>query len=94
MEAPEYLKKVQVGTLGGQGCPECADAVLARKVRMFPRKEMPDGARAAGEQSLMKAFEVGAACLVAKGGSESTLIEMIFSLFRMIGPVSLKYSVR
>ena len=79
-----------------QGCAECADTGLARKVRMFPRKEMPDAGRAAGDQALMKAFEVGAVCLVAKGGIESTIIEMIFSICRTLGirPVSLKYSAR
>ena len=85
MDVSEYLNKVQDGTMGEHGCTECADSGLAWQVGSFCRKEMPDTERTEGDQSWAKAVEVGADCLEAKGGSESAIIEMIFSICRMLG---------
>ena len=63
----------------------CADTACAVKIyRHFQRLKSPSEV-ATSQDWLLNAVIQATACVAEKGGSESTAIEMIFSICRMLG---------
>ena len=78
METEEFARRVQTE----KSC--CADTACTVKIyRCFQRLKTPDE-KATTEDLLKTALATAILCVTGKGGSESTIIESIFSICRML----------
>ena len=79
METDEFIQNIK----RDKSC--CADAACAVEIRRHFQRLKTPGEVIVSEDWLRCAIAQGTACVTEKGGSESTAIEMIFSICRMLG---------
>ena len=78
METDEFVRRVQTE----KTC--CADTACTVKIyRCFQRSKTPGG-KTTSEELLKTALYTAISCVTGKGGSESALIESIFSICSML----------
>ena len=79
MKKEEFIEDVQ------RRKPCCADTACTLKIYRHFRKLATPSEVTRSEDFLSRAISQGILCMTGKGGSESTVIEMIFSICRMLG---------
>ena len=81
MATTDYIEKIRAKD--ELDC--CADTGCARKIRRHFDRMVDDSRRRVCELSLIDAFNAAIICMAQKGAIESTVIEKIFSIFRILG---------
>ena len=79
MTASEYIETIHAG----KSC--CADSGFCRKIHKHFRRLTDNDRRLKGMDSLRLVLDVGGRLVCSKGGTQSTKIETLFSICRMLG---------
>ena len=79
MEKEEFIQDIK------RSKSRCADTACAVEIYRHFQRLKTSCEVTHSEDCLRRAIAQGIACVTGKGGSESTAIEMIFSICRMLG---------